>query len=77
LRIRNPNHRRHGCDIGNRRWSSINSMHIMGIVWPPIGVPIIPVVTVKPVRPGAIPAIGMPMGVVIGSIWIGLGAQGA
>lgn len=77
MRIRNSNDGSHGCDIGNRRWSSINSMYIMGIVWPPIGVPEIPVVTVKPMRPWAIPAIGTPMGVVIGSIWIGLGAQGA
>jgi hypothetical protein len=34
------------------------------------------IVAVKAMMPWAMPAIGIPMGVVIWSIWIGLGAQG-
>ena len=76
LRIRNSNHGSNGCDIGNRRRSSINSIYIVGIVWPLTGAPEMLMVTVKAMMLWAIPAIGMPTGVVIWPIWIGLGAQG-
>jgi hypothetical protein len=76
LRVRNCHYRSNGSYIGNRRRSCVNSLHIAGIVWSPIGAPI-PIVAVKVMRPGAIPAIGMPTGVVIGLVWIRLGAQGA
>jgi hypothetical protein len=42
----------------------------------PSGVSEMLIVVAKVMRPGAIPAIGMPGGVVIWSIWICLGAQG-
>ena len=82
-RIGNSHHGSNGSDIGNRRWSSINSIYIVGIVWPPTGVPEMPIMAakvmrpwtlpVKVMRPWAIPAIGMPMGAVIWPIWICLG----
>ena len=73
LRVRNSDDGSNGCDIGNRRWSSMNSTYIVGIVWTPTGAPEILMMTVKAMRPWAIPAIGIPTGVVIGS---GLGAHG-
>ena len=74
LRVRNSNDRSNGCEIGNPRWSSINSSYIMGIVWPlTVGPEMLLIVIVKAMRPWAIPAIGISLGVVI---WPGLGAQG-
>jgi hypothetical protein len=52
----------------------MNPLSIVGIAWPPAGAPEILMVTVKAMRPWAIPAIGIPMGAVIWPIWIGLGA---
>jgi hypothetical protein len=75
LRVRNCNDGSRGCEIGNPRWSSVNSIYIKGIVWPLTGAPEILLVMVKAMR--LIPAIGIPMRVVIWSVWIGLGAQGA
>jgi hypothetical protein len=78
LRVRDSHYRSHGSDIGNRRRSCVNSpLHIVVIVWSPIGALKMLIVAVKVMRPGAIPAIGMPTGVVIRPIWICLGAQGA
>jgi hypothetical protein len=76
LRVRDSHYGSNGSDIGNRRRSCVNSLHIAGIVWSPIGAPM-PIVAVKVMRSGAIPAIGMPTGVVIRPVWICLGAQGA
>jgi hypothetical protein len=76
LSVRNCHDGSNGCDIGNRRCSSINPIYIVGIVWAPTGAPEILMVPVKALMPWAIPAIGIPMWIVIGSIWIGLGAQG-
>ena len=81
-RIRNCHHGSNGSDISNRRWSSVNSLYIVTIVWPPTGAPAMLMMAVKVMMPWAIPAIGMPMGAVIWSIWsiwsiwIRLGAQG-
>ena len=77
LRIRNSNDGSNGRDISDRRRASINSSYIVGMVWPATGAPEIVMVTVKAMRSWIIPAIGIPMGVVIWLIWIGLGAQGA
>jgi hypothetical protein len=80
----NANDGSNGCDIGNRRWSCVNSMPIRaGIVWTFTGAPEILLLTVKPVRLWAVPPIGISMGAVIVRVrlkrWIGvgLGAQGA
>ena len=81
LRARlNPNDGSNGRDIGNRWWSCVNLIHIgTGMARAPVIIP----VTVKGMMPGAIPAIGVSMGVVIirvrlkRLIWFGLGAQGA
>lgn len=55
-----------GPDIGNRRWSCVNLMHMeTGIVWTHTGAPEILLVTVKGMRPRTMPAIGIPPGVVI------------
>jgi hypothetical protein len=74
----------YGPDIGNRRWSCVNLMHIgTGIAWTHTGAPEILLVTVKGMRPRTMPPIGIPMGVVIIRvrlkrwIWFGLGAQRA
>jgi hypothetical protein len=81
-RIGNCHHGSNGSDISNRRRSSVNSIHIVAIVWPPAGAPAMLMMAVKVMMPWAIPAIGMPIGVVIWSIWsvwsiwIRLGAQG-
>jgi hypothetical protein len=72
-RVRNSHYRSNGSDIGDRRRSLVNSLRIAAIVWSPAGPPM-SIVAVKMMGPGAIPAIGVPMGVVI-SIWICLGAQ--
>lgn len=77
LRVRNANDGSNGGDIGNRRGSTINSMHVVGIVWPPTGAAEMLIVTVKAMMLWATPTIGISTGVVIWSIWIGLGAQGA
>ena len=75
LRVRNSNYGSNGSDIGNRRWSSV--MHIVtGMVWTHAGAPEMLIVAVKVMRPWAMPPIGIPMGAVIWSIWICLGAQG-
>ncbi len=71
LRIRNSHDGSNGRDIGNRWWSSINSLHIVGILWPSTEARGMPIVAVKVMMPWAIPAIGIPMGVVIWWIWIG------
>jgi hypothetical protein len=76
LRVRNSHYRSNGSDIGNRRRSCVNSLHIVGIVWPPTSAPVMTIVAAKVMMPGAIPAISMPTGVVIGPVWICLGAQG-
>ena len=60
-----------GHDIGNLRWS-VNSLHIVGIVWPSIEPLGMPIVATKVMVPWAIPAIGIPMGVLIWLIWFGL-----
>lgn len=83
LRVRlNSKDGSNGRHIGNRRWSCV--VHIgTAIVWTPPVVPAILLVTVKVMRPGALPPIGISMGVVIIRvtlkrwIWVGLGAQGA
>ncbi len=78
-----PNDGSNGRHIGHRRWGGVNLLYIgTGMVRTPTGVPEILPVTVKVTMPGAIPAIGMAMGVVIiraviRLIWVGLGAQGA
>ena len=85
LRVRlNSNDGSNGRDIGNRRWSCVNLIHIgTGIVWTHTGAPEILLVTVKVMRPWTMPPIGISMGVVIIRvrfkrwIWFGLGAQGA
>ena len=85
LRVRrNANDGRNGRDIGNRRRSCVNLMHIgTGMVWTHTGAPEILLVMVKPMRLAAMPPIGIPMGAVIIRvrlkrwIWVGLGAQGA
>jgi hypothetical protein len=69
LRIRNSHDGSNGRDIGNLRWS-INSLHIVGILWPLTEAPGMPIVAAKVMMPWAIPAIGIPMGV-IWWIWIG------
>jgi hypothetical protein len=74
LRVRDSHYRSNGSDIGDRRWSWVNSLHIMRS---PAEGPKMGIVAVKVMRPGSIPAIGMPVGVVIGAVWICLGAQGA
>ena len=68
LRVRNSHYGSNGSDIGNRRWSSINSIYIVVIVWSPTGAPKMLIVVAKVMRPGAIPAISMPTGVVIGPV---------
>jgi hypothetical protein len=85
LRVRlNSNDGSNGPDIGNRRWSCVDLMHIgTGIVWTHTRAPEILLVTVKGLRPWTMPSIGISMGVVIIRvrlkrwIWFGLGAQGA
>ncbi len=72
LHKRNSNDGSNGRGIGNLRWSSINSLHIVGILWSPTEAPGMPTVAVKVMMPWAIPAIGIPMGVVIWLIWFGL-----
>jgi hypothetical protein len=76
LRVRNSHYGSNGSDIGDCRWSSVNSIYIVGIAWAPTGVPKLLMVAAKVMRPWAIPAIGMPMGVMIWSIGICLSAQG-
>ena len=80
----NSNDGSNGPDIGNRRWSCVNLMHIgTGIVWPHTGAPEMLIVTVKGMRPWAMPPIGISMGMVIirlrlkRGIWSGLDAQRA
>jgi hypothetical protein len=68
--IRNSNNGSNRCDIGNRR-PSVNSIYIVRMVWPPKGVPEMPIVAVKAMMPWPIPAVGIPMELVIWSIWIG------
>jgi hypothetical protein len=71
-----------GRDIGHRRrWGYQNFLYIgTGMFWPLTGAPVIIPVTLMP---GAIPPMGIAMGVVIIGlrlkrwIWFGLGAQGA
>jgi hypothetical protein len=75
--VRNAHYRSHGSDIGYRRRCLVNSLHIVTIVWSPAGAPKMLIVAVKVTRPGAIPAIGMPTGMVIGPVWLCLGPQGA
>ncbi len=71
LRIRNCHDGSNGRDIGNPRWS-INSLHVVGILWPSIEAPGMPIVAAKVMVPWAIPAIGIPVGVVIWLIWFRL-----
>jgi hypothetical protein len=72
-RVRNSHY---GSDIGDRRWAFVNSLHIVAIV-SLTGTPKMLIVVAIVMRPGAIPAIGMPMGVAIRPVRICLGAQGA
>jgi hypothetical protein len=79
----NANDGSNGRDIGDRRRSRVNLLHIgMGMVWPSIGAPVLVLVAVKPMRPAAMPPIGLPMGAMIILVrfetWIGvrLGPQG-
>ncbi len=76
LPVRNCNYGRNGIYIGNRRWSSVKSIYIVGIVSPLIGMPELLMMTVKAMMFWAMPPIGFSMGVVIWSIWVGLGTQG-
>lgn len=76
-RVRNSYYRSNGSDVRDRRGSLINSLHIVVIAWSPAGAPKMLIVAVKVTRPGAIPAMGMPAGVMIGPVWLCLGAQGA
>jgi hypothetical protein len=80
----NANDGRNGPDIGHRRRSGVNLLHIgTGRLRPPTGAPELLLVVVIPMRPGAMPPIGLPMGPVILLVrfktWIGvrLGPQGA
>ncbi len=75
--IRDSHHGSNGCDIGHRRRSSIDSLYIVVMVRPLTEAPEMLIVVVKAMMLWAIPAIGIPMRVVKGSIWIGLSAQGA
>ena len=77
LRVRNSHYGSNGSGIGNRRWSSINSIYIVMIVWSPTIASVMSIGVAKVMRPGAIPAISMPTGVVIGPVWTCLDAQGA
>ena len=74
LRVRNPDDGSNGGDIGNPRWSCVVVM-VTGIVWTVTRAPEMLLAAVKAMMPWAIPAIGIPMGVVIWPIGIGLGAQ--
>ncbi len=86
LRLRdllNANDGGNGRDIGDLRRSVVNLTHIgPGLVRPPAGPPELLLVTVIPMRPAAMPSIGLPMGPVILLVrfktWIGvrLGPQG-
>jgi len=83
LRVRlNSNDASNRCDIGNLWRSWVNLMHIRtGIVWTLTGVPERLPVTVTAMMLGAMPLIGLSMGVVIFRvnsrwIWSGLGGQG-
>jgi hypothetical protein len=61
-RIRLLNNGHNGRDIGNRRWSCVDLIHIVtGMVWTPAGVPKIPVVTAVAMMPSTMPAIGIPI----------------
>jgi hypothetical protein len=78
----NANDGSNGPDIGDLRRSGVNLTHIgMGMVRTRTGAPELLLVAVIPMRPGAVPPIGIPMGAVIILVirWIGvrLGAQGA
>ena len=78
----NANDGGNGRDIGDLRRSGVNLAHIgLGMVRPPTGAPELLLVAVIPMRPVAMPPIGIPMGPVIILVirWIGvrLGAQGA
>lgn len=70
LRVRNPNDRGNGCDIGDRR-SSIMRI-VTGMLWTLTGGPEMLRVVVIAVM-FFVPAIGIAMGVVI---WVGLDTQG-
>jgi hypothetical protein len=76
-RIRNSHYGSNGSDIGNRRWPAVHSLHIVVIVRSLTGAPKMLIVVARVMRAGAIPAIGMPMGVVIRPVRLSLGAQGA
>jgi hypothetical protein len=84
LRVRqDANDGSNGPDIGDRRRSCVNLMPIgMGIVWPLTGAPVILLVILRPMRPVAMPPIGIPIGAMIilvwvtTLIWVGLGTQG-
>ena len=80
---RNANNGSNGRDIGHPR-GCVYLLHIgAGLVRPPPGAPELGRVMVKPMRPAAMPPIGIPMGAVIilvrprRWIWVRLGAQGA
>ncbi len=80
----NANDGGNGRDIGDLRRSGVNLLHIgTGMVLPPTGAPELLLVAVIPIRPAAMPPIGLPMGSVLFLVmlkrWIGvrLGAQGA
>ena len=81
LRVRNANDGSNGCDIGDR-WSCVLPI-LMGMVWTHTGMPeMLPIGTVKAMMLGAMPPIGLSMGVVKFRmilemrIGVGLGAEG-
>jgi hypothetical protein len=80
LRVRNPDNGSNGCDIGDRRSCLVHI--VTGMVRTHTGAPEILIVTVKGMRLGAMPPIGISVGVVIFRVILemrigfGLGAQG-
>ena len=62
----NANDGGNGRDIGDLRRSGVNLTHIgLGMVRPRTGAPELLLVAVIPMRPAAMPPIGLPMGAVI------------
>ena len=80
LLVRNSNDGSNGCDIGDR-WSCVVPI-LMGMVWTHTGAPEMLIVAVKAMMLGAMPSIGLSMGVVIFRVMlemrigVGLGAEG-